>query len=77
MLQGLLFLAPFLALLAVLLARRYPGERVLQSLRRRPRARRLRSCPRALQCGRLVVETVRGGLLIGRSLAVRPPPLAL
>jgi len=75
--DGLLSLLPALALACLLLARRYPGERVLIALRERRRARwaRPRSCagPRR----RATVEPVRGGLLIGRSLAVRPPPRLL
>lgn len=77
-LMGILWLLPALALAATLLARRYPGERTLarfaaptcQTRWERPRA----SVPRA---ARSFVVVVRGGLLIARSLAVRPPPVAL
>lgn len=67
-----LCLAPALALGALLTLQRYPGERILarQVTRRRlPRPRRRAPLVRA-------VETVspRGGLLLARSLAVRPPP---
>jgi hypothetical protein len=77
-LTGILCLLPALALAATLLARHYPGERTLARLtapkRRvhweRPRA----SVPRA---ARIFVVAVHGGLLIARSLAVRPPPAVL
>lgn len=76
-LHGLLFLLPALALAAPLLARRYPGERIVLALRaERPRSRRLRpgavACPRSRR-----PVAVSGGRLIGCSLAVRPPPAAL
>jgi hypothetical protein len=78
-LDALLCLLPALALVAVLLARRYPGERTLLALRgevaRRPRRKRAR-----VQTGsarRAEVLLARGGLLIGRALAVRPPPRSL
>ena len=77
-LTGILFLLPALALACVLLARRYPGERTLVRLaapRRRARwARPRASVPRA---ARTFVVAAHGGLLIARSLAVRPPPVAL
>jgi len=76
--EGLLFLAPALLLAFALLRRRYPGERLLKRLacaqpprRARPRpasAAHAPSAPRAW--------IPRGGLLLGFSLAVRPPPLA-
>jgi hypothetical protein len=73
-LSGLLYLLPALALVAVLLVHRYPGERVLLALRG-PR-RRGWSRPRSSLAPprRTALTAVRGGLLIGRSLAVRPPP---
>jgi hypothetical protein len=77
-LTGILFLLPALMLAAVLLLRGYPGERTLArfaSSRRRPRWARPRgSVPRA---ARSFTVATHGGLLIGRSLAVRPPPVAL
>ena len=77
-LSGILFLLPALALTMVLLVRRYPGERTLARLaapRRRLRWGRPRaSVPRA---ARSFTVAAHGGLLIARSLAVRPPPVAL
>ncbi len=74
--DGLLCLAPALLLLCTLLARRYPGERVLMrlasrrcELRRRPVG--ARRSPRVS-----AVQMPRGGLLMGFALAVRPPPAA-
>jgi hypothetical protein len=77
-LTGILCLLPALALAATLLAQRYPGERTLARLAapkrptswERPRA----SVPRA---ARAFAVATHGGLLIARSLAVRPPPAAL
>jgi hypothetical protein len=70
----MLYLAPAILLAIPLLARRYPGERALIALRRVERGRWPR--PRSsVPAGRLVVlAVVRGGQLIGSSLAVRPPP---
>jgi hypothetical protein len=73
-LTGILFLLPALALALVLLARRYPGEHTLTRLRASRRARWARpraSLPRA---ARRHAVAAHGGLLIARSLAVRPPP---
>lgn len=76
-LHALLCLLPAVVVAVPLLARRYPGERALLALRRVEPARwpRPRSCvaPRR----RVVLSAVRGGLLMGSSLAVRPPPLRL
>ncbi|MGA9283886.1 MAG: hypothetical protein WBV85_00430 [Solirubrobacteraceae bacterium] len=76
--SGILFLLPALALAFVLFMRRYPGERTLVRLaapRRRTRwARPRASVPRA---ARAFTVAAHGGLLIARSLAVRPPPAAL
>ena len=77
-LTGILCLLPALALAAALLARRYPGERTLARLAaskqrirwERPRA----STPHA---ARSFAVAAHGGLLIARSLAVRPPPAPL
>ncbi len=76
MLHALLCLLPALVVAIPLLARRFPGERALLALRRAepphwPRPRRCAPPRRPV-----VLLTVRGGLLIGRSLAVRPPPVA-
>ncbi|HEV7527449.1 MAG TPA: hypothetical protein VGO29_00990 [Solirubrobacteraceae bacterium] len=74
--SDLLCVLPALLLACPLLARRYPGERALVALRgkrsesvRWPRARSASS-----RRARAIVVVVHGGLLIGRSLAVRPPP---
>jgi hypothetical protein len=68
---------PALVLLAVLALRCYPGERVLAVLM----ARRGRQRARARTSSRLPpsadIAPPRGGLLLARSLAVRPPPAAL
>ncbi len=78
MFHALLCLSPILALAIPLLARRYPGERVLLALRRQqsigwPRPQSFappRSRPAAL-------SVARGGQLIACHLAVRPPPAPL
>jgi len=78
-LSGILFLLPALALAAVLFLRRYPGERTLARLAA-PRRRRSRwARPRASlpHAARSLAVATHGGLLIARSLAVRPPPAAL
>lgn len=75
MLHAILYLLPALVLAIPLLTRRYPGERALVGLRRaaeRARWARPRSSVPARR--RVVLVAVRGGLLLGRSLAVRPPP---
>jgi hypothetical protein len=74
-LHAILCLLPALALALTLLARRYPGERVLIALRGEPSARRPRPRFAAGTCRSVVLAAVQGGLLIGRSLAVRPPPV--
>ncbi len=74
MLHGLFCLLPALALALPLLARRYPGERVLVALRDaqpgRPRPARA-----IVARGRSETGMPRGGLLIACLLAERPPPL--
>jgi hypothetical protein len=73
--SGLLFLLPAFALALALLARRYPGERRLSALRRRRApARWPRPRSSVSIAARVPLFAVRGGLLIARSLAVRPPP---
>lgn len=72
---GIASILPVLLLLAPLLLRRYPGERRIARLRagRTPPAGRSRAAgvtPRGLPR----ITTARGGLLLGRRLAVRPPP---
>ena len=67
-----LCLLPLAAFGLAMLARRYPGERILVSLReRRAPARRSTSVRLPRTPERLVP---RGGLLIASALAVRPPP---
>jgi hypothetical protein len=73
----LLCLAPALALMATLLVRRYPGERLLLRLAPRRRNRRLRPVALRPSLSRRPTLMPRGGLLMGRSLAVRPPPVEL
>lgn len=77
MLHALLCLLPAIVVMLPLLARRYPGERVLLALRVGKRASFPR--PRSSMSPRAIVEVacVRGGRLLGCSLAVRPPPAAL
>jgi len=75
--SGLLHLAPALILVAALLARRYPGERLIVRLAGSPVRARRRARPHALKPRVHIVALVpRGGLLLARSLAVRPPPAA-
>jgi hypothetical protein len=73
--DGLLCMAPAVALLAVLFARRYPGERLLLRLAARRRGRCRRGPAEAWRTPRgQAVHVPRGGLLMGFALAVRPPP---
>jgi hypothetical protein len=72
---ALLCLLPALLLACLLTARRYPGARTLiacsaRRRKRRPRARSVRNAH-----SRPLRAAARGGLLIARSLAVRPPPV--
>jgi hypothetical protein len=70
-----LCLLPLLALATPLLLRRYPGERALLARLQGParmRPARASSSPRRRAPVRSLVP--RGGLLLGSSLAVRPPP---
>jgi hypothetical protein len=70
---GLLLLTPALALAVALLLGRYPGEELLARPRRRTRLRRR---PRPIRVRHLEPRRrVGGGLLLGRSLAGRAPPL--
>ena len=75
MLHAILCLLPALALALTLLVRRYPGERALIALQgAKPHRRRAR---RGFSTGgyrSVVLAAAHGGLLIARSLAVRPPP---
>lgn len=71
----LLLLAPALALVAVLLGRRYPGERVLARLRCRRIPRRWARPGATVPAGRRrPVVLPRGGRLVGAAVAARPPP---
>jgi hypothetical protein len=70
-----LCLLPALALAAPLSMRRYPGERMIAALSAAgPRRRWVRPRPIA-PCARAAMVAPRGGLLLARSLAVRPPPV--
>jgi hypothetical protein len=75
--NGLLCVAPALALAALLFARRYPGERLLRALARRRRGRRLRPAAVGLALALTRAHVPRGALLMGFALAVRPPPTPL
>jgi hypothetical protein len=72
--HDLLCLAPALLLLAILFARRYPGERLLLGLADRRRHRRPRAAGPATAPFARSADMPRGGLLMGFALAVRPPP---
>jgi len=72
---GVSHLAPFLLLLVPLLAGRYVGERRLaQLVAFVQRRRHLPVRSRRPAVGGPVVWMARGSELLGRSLAVRPPP---
>jgi len=70
----LLCLLPALALACALAFRRYPGERLLVALRSRRRARWPRARSLVSARARPLTAAAHGGLLMARSLAVRPPP---
>jgi len=72
---GLLLLTPALALAVALLLGRYPGEELLARPRRRTRLRR-RAAPLCIRHFELR-RRIGGGLLLGRSLAGRGPPLGV
>ena len=65
---------PALLLGGLLLLRRYPGERLLIARRARVAARWPRVRSAAAGRTRPATKVARGGLLMARSLAVRPPP---
>jgi hypothetical protein len=73
-LHAILYLLPAVVLAIPLLARRYPGERALVSLHRAQGARWARARSSAPARRSVLLVVVRGGRLIGCSLAVRPPP---
>lgn len=71
---ALLYLAPWLALLAALALGRYPGERLLEAiirLRCPARRREGRQAPRPLPAR----SSPRGGVLLALALAGRGPPV--
>jgi hypothetical protein len=68
---------PALVLLVVLALRRYPGERVLTVLTARAGGNRARAGTSSQPPPSADIASPRGGLLLARSLAVRPPPAAL
>jgi hypothetical protein len=75
---ALAYLLPPLLLVAVLLVRRYPGERALLALMARVRRRSPRGSRRvAMPAKPTLLVPPRGGRLIASSLAVRPPPAPL
>lgn len=72
---GLMCIVPAIALPFLLLGLdRYPGEETLLRLSARPGGRRRRLAERAGKPRGTALAVPRGGLLIARSLAVRPPP---
>jgi hypothetical protein len=73
-LHALLCLSPAIALAIPLLARRYPGERVLLERRRAQPLNWSRPRSSARPRRSIVLQLARGGRLIGCSLAERPPP---
>lgn len=74
-LHALLCLLPAALIAIPLLARRYPGERVLIALRRGARRTWARPGARVHSPRRVRRAAVSGGALIARSLAKRPPPV--
>jgi hypothetical protein len=73
--EGLLYVLPALLLALALLAKRYPGERLIGALVRR-RCRRARVGPRAV-VRRIELPVPHGGRLLAVSLAGRAPPRRL
>lgn len=74
---GVAVLAPWLAGTALLLSGRRPGEERLARLRaRRPAGRRRPPAAPSQLPARARRPRISGGLLLARSLAVRPPPAA-
>jgi hypothetical protein len=70
----LLSLAPLLALMAALLARRYPGERAIARLRAQLARPRRRACAPAAGPRARRRTLPRGGRLAAAAIAARPPP---
>lgn len=75
--QLLLCLAPALLLSSMLIARGYPGERLLLRAAARRRSHRPRAAAGVRPPGTVMLGRPRGGLLLAFELAVRPPPAAL
>lgn len=73
---GLLYVAPALVLCAPLAAGRYVGEERLLALATRHAARPRRRGSRVAVLRTRVPVMERGGRLVARSLAKRPPPRA-
>ncbi len=74
---ALLYLGPVLLLATALAANRYPGERLLLRIRRRPRRRPAARAGDASTPRAPTTVVARGGLLLARALAGRAPPLRL
>ncbi|MGA9874576.1 MAG: hypothetical protein WBQ21_02085 [Solirubrobacteraceae bacterium] len=74
-LNGLLFMLPALVLGGVLFGGHYPGERVIERLRAARVTRSRKGVVGVSHQRWRVMEVPRGGSLIARSLASRPPPL--
>lgn len=74
---GVVYLAPALVLFAVLLTRRYPGERHVARLVTRGRSPRRSPAGRPPARPRVTRRRPRGGLLIASALAERGPPPVL
>ena len=77
--DGMLYLLPLFALVVPLLFGRYLGEHGLAAVRERRLPRRRARPARTLGAPSRPAPVVvpRGGELLARSLAVRPPPVAL
>jgi hypothetical protein len=75
--DGLLHAAPLLALLGLLVAGRCPGAETIARLAARAEPRRSVAAPPSLPLRAGSRAPARGGALLGRALAVRPPPAAL
>jgi hypothetical protein len=74
---GVLALAPAVAIALVVSRRRYPGARLLVAMRTRGMRAVRRGLAPMRAAGRAFVIAPRGGLLLARSLANRPPPVLL
>ena len=75
---GVLGLVPALLIAMLLSKRRYPGARLLVAMRSRAAiAARRRGLAPIGAAVRVLAVAPRGGLLLARSLANRPPPVLL